>query len=71
MLFNSHLLVSANDDSSCVLQLLVNEIADDENAGLQYRLRINGSWTEWKRLMTNVQVDTRIDQLLKQHGLIK
>lgn len=71
MLFNAHLLVSANDDSSRVLQLLVTEATDDENAGLQYRLRIDGTWSEWQRLMTNVQVNTRIDQVLKQHGLIK
>ena len=71
MTYNLHLLVSANDDSSRVLQLLVPEVTDDENTRVQIRLRIDGTWTEWKRLMTDAQVDTRIDQVLKQHGLIK
>ena len=70
-IYNVHLLVSANDDSSRVLQLLVPEVTDDENAGLQIRHRIDGTWSEWKRLMTAAQVDTRIDQVLKQHGLIQ
>lgn len=39
--------------------------------GVQFRLRIDGTWTEWKRLLTDAQVDIRIDQVLKQHGLIK
>ena len=71
IVYNLHLLVSANDDSSRVLQLLVPEVTDDENMGAQIRLRIDGTWTEWKRLMTDAQVDIRIDQVLKQHGLIK
>jgi hypothetical protein len=71
MLYNLHLLVSANDDSSRVLQLLVPEVTDDENAGLQIRQRIDGTWSEWKRLMTEAQVTTKIDQVLKQHGLIQ
>lgn len=71
MPYNLHLLVSANDDSSRVLQLLVPEVTDAENMGAQIRLRIDGTWTEWKRLMTDAQVDTRIDQVLKQHGLIQ
>lgn len=69
--YNMHLLVNANDDGSHILQLLVPEATDDENMGVQFRLRIDGTWTEWKRLMTAAQVDTRIDQVLKQHGLIK
>lgn len=71
MVYNAHVLVSANDDSSRVLQLLIPEATDDENMGAHIRLRIDGTWTEWKRLMTAPQVDTRIDQVLKQHGLIK
>lgn len=71
MLYNCHLLVSANDDSSRVLQLLVPEVTDDENAGLQIRQRIDGAWSEWKRLMTEAQVNTAIERALKQHGLIK
>lgn len=70
-LYNAHLIVSANDDSSCILQLVVPEIMDDANAGLQYRLRFNGSWTEWKRLMSESQVNIAIERTLKQHGLIK
>lgn len=70
VLYNIHILVSANDDSSRVLQLLVPEVADDENAGLQFRLRIDGTWSEWKRLMTEAQVNTAIERALKQHGLI-
>lgn len=71
MAYNLHLLVSANDDSSRVLQLLVPEVTDDENAGAQIRLRIDGTWSEWKRLMTEAQVNTAIERALKQHGLIK
>lgn len=71
MLYNAHLIVSANDDSSRILQLLVPEATDDQNMGVQFRHRIDGTWSEWKRLMTDAQVDTRIDQVLKQHGLIK
>lgn len=71
MVYNMHLLVSANDDSSRVLQLLVPEVTDDENAGAQIRLRIDGTWSEWKRLMTEAQVNTAIERALKQHGLIK
>ena len=71
MLYNVNLLVSANDDSSRVLQLLVSELTDDENAGLQFRHRIDGTWSEWKRLTTDAQVDIRIDQVLKKHGLIQ
>lgn len=67
---NGHVLVIANDDSSHVLQLLVPEYMDDENAGLKFRLRIDGTWSEWKSLMTEAQVTTKIDQVLKQHGLI-
>ena len=69
--YNLHLLVSANDDSSSVLQLLVPEVTDDENAGLQIRRRIDGTWSEWKRLMTEAQVNTAIERALKQHGLIQ
>lgn len=68
-LYNSHLLVSANDDSSSVLQLLAPEVTDDANAGLQIRHRIDGTWSEWKRLMTEAQVNTAIERALKQHGL--
>lgn len=68
---NGHILVSANDDGSNVLQLLVSEFTDDENAGLQFRLRLDGTWTEWKRLMTKAQVNTTIERVLKQYGLIK
>lgn len=71
MVYNLHLLVSANDDSSRVLQLVVPEVTDDENAGLQIRQRIDGTWSEWKRLMTEAQVTTKIDLVLKQHGLIQ
>lgn len=71
MLYNAHLIVSANDDSSCILQFMVPEIMDDENAGAQYRLRFNGAWTEWKRIMSESQVNTAIERALKQHGLIK
>lgn len=71
MAYNFHLLVSANDDSSCVLQLLVPEIMDDKNAGLQIRQRIDGTWSEWKRLMTEAQVNSAIENALKQHGLIQ
>ena len=70
IMYNVHLLVSANDDSSRVLQLLVPEIMDAENKGLQFRQRIDGSWTEWKRFMTEDQVTAKIDTVLKQHGLI-
>lgn len=69
--YNLHLLVSANDDSSSVLQLLVPEVTDDENAGLRIRHRIDGTWSEWKRLMTEAQVNTAIERSLKQHGLIQ
>lgn len=69
--YNLHLLVSANDDRSRVLQLLVPEVTNDENAGLQIRLRIDGTWSEWKRLMTEAQVNTAIEHALKQHGLIQ
>lgn len=69
--YNLHLLVSANDDSSRVLQLLIPEVTDDENAGAQIRLRIDGTWSEWKRLMTEAQVNTAIERALKQHGLIQ
>lgn len=71
MLYNTHLIVSANDDNSRVLQLLVNDTMDDENAGLQFRHRIDGTWSEWKRIMTEAQVNTAIERALKQHGLIK
>lgn len=69
--YNCHLLVSANDDSSRVLQLLVLEVTDDQNAGLQIRQRIDGTWSEWKRLMTEAQVNTAIERALKQHNLIQ
>lgn len=71
MAYNVHLLVSANDDSSHILQLLVPEVTDDENMGVQFRLRIDGTWSEWKRLMTEAQVNTAIERSLKQHGLIQ
>lgn len=71
MIYNAHVLVSANDDSSSVLQLLIPEVTDDENAGLQIRHRIDGTWLEWKRLMTEAQVNTAIERSLKQHGLIQ
>lgn len=69
--YNTHVIVSANDDNSRVLQLLANDTLDDQNAGLQYRQRIDGTWSEWKRLMTEAQVTTKIDNVLKQHGLIQ
>ena len=71
MVYNAHLIVSANDDNSCILQLMVPEIMDDENAGLVYRLRFNGAWTEWKRVMSESQINIAIERALKQHGLIK
>lgn len=71
MFANAHILVSANEDSSRVLQLLVSELMDDENAGLQFRQRIDGTWTEWKQLTTKAQVDAAIERALKQHGLIQ
>ena len=71
IVYNLHLLVSANDDSSHVLQLLVPEIIEDENAGLQIRHRIDGTWSEWKRLTTEAQVNIAIEHALKQHGLIQ
>ena len=69
-LFNAHLIVSANEDSSCILQLMVPEVMDAENEGFQYRLRFNGAWTEWKRVMSESQVNIAIERALKQHGLI-
>lgn len=69
--YNLHLLVSANDDSSRILQLLVPEVTDDDNMGVRFRLRIDGTWTEWKRSLTEAQVNTAIERALKQHGLIQ
>ena len=70
-LYNVHLIVSANDDSSCILQLLVPEVMDDENAGFSYRLRFNGAWTDLKRVMSESQLNIVIERALKQHGLIQ
>lgn len=70
-LYNAHLIVSANDDSSCILQLFAPEVMDDQNAGLHYRLRFNGAWTEWIRVLSESQVNIAIERALKQHGLIQ
>lgn len=63
-LFNGHLLVNSNDDNSRILQLLVNDTMTGDNAGLFLRQKIDGTWSDWKHILTNEQVTDEVTRIL-------
>lgn len=62
--YNGHLLVNSSDDNSRILQLLVNDTTDGDNAGLFIRQRIDGTWSGWAHLLTQDQVTNEVTKLL-------